>query len=77
MTDDTTAPDLESAAESNKPDGTGGERPPASNQRGGEAPASGSSDEAAEVDDRNPDTPPLPATGAHRPSAPSGEVAAQ
>ncbi|BEP16542.1 hypothetical protein acdb102_48530 [Acidothermaceae bacterium B102] len=77
MTDETAAPDLESAAQANKPDGAGGQRPPASNQRAGEAPASGTSDEAVGVDDRNPDTPQLPASGAHRPSAPSGEVAPQ
>ena len=48
---------------------------PAANQRAGEPPTPGTSDEAAPVDSTNPATPPLPATGAHRPSAPSGEVA--
>ena len=74
MTDETT-PDLESAAEPNQPDGSGGEQPPAANQRAGEPSAPGTSDDAAAVDDVQPDTSQLPATGAFRPSAPSGEVA--
>ena len=77
MTDETTAPDLESAAEPHKPDGAAGQRPPGSNQRGGEAPASDMSDEVSAVDDRTPDTSALPVTGTFRPSAPSGEVAPQ
>ena len=77
MTDETTAPDLESAAQPNKPDGSGGERPPASNQRGDERPAPDMSDEVAAVDDRTADTSRLPVTGTFRPSAPSGEVAPQ
>jgi hypothetical protein len=48
---------------------------PAANQRAGEPPTPGTTDEAEPVDATNPATPPVPTTGAHRPSAPSGEVA--
>jgi len=74
MTEQDSTGELESAAEPHRPDGSGGNRPPAANQRADEAPAPGASDDAAPVDSTNPATPALPATGAYRPAAPSGEV---
>jgi hypothetical protein len=46
----------------------------ARNQRHGEPPASGTTDEAKPVDEASPDTPAVPQSGAFRSGAPSGEV---
>ncbi len=74
MTEQNTAPDLKSAASDNQPDGEG-QRPPGANQRADEPATQGGTNDAAADDSTNPATPPLPQSGAHRPSAPSGEVA--
>ena len=77
MTDQSSTPDLEDAADQNRPDGAG-ERPPASNQRAAEPPAAGTTESVDLPEETDADQPKgveRPDAGVFRPSAPSGEVA--
>ena len=77
MTDQTSTPDLEGAADDNRPDGAAGQRPPGSNQRSAEPPAAGTTESADAPEETDADQPKgieRPDAGVFRPSAPSGEV---